>query len=124
MPSLDIDRADGHVIALISAEVCKASGYYRDSYEGGAVLLLLFDRLIDSQPPFNRQRLVRRMSDIFSRYALNHRNVLLSYLRLKHLSPVEQKDTMTCELETGERLNAEFNADGRLITVNGAPFEV
>lgn len=123
-PSLDLSRADGHVIALISAEFCKASGYYRDSYEGGAVLLLLFDRLIDSQPPFDRGRLVRKMSDIFSRYDLNHRNTLLSYLRLKRLSPVEDRDTVNCELESGERLIAEFDVAGKLIMVNGTSFEV
>ncbi len=123
-PSLDLGRADGNVIALISAEVCKASGYYRDSYEGGAVLLLLFDSIIDSQPPFDRGRLVRRMSDIFSRYDLNHRNALLSYLRLKRLSPAEERDTVNCELESGERLNAEFDAAGRLIMVNGTSFDI
>lgn len=124
MPSLDLNRVDGHVIALIGTEVCHASGYFRDSYEGGAVLLLLFDKLIDNQPPFDRQRLIRSMSDIFSRYALDHRKTLLSYLRLKGLSPVQDRNMIGCELDSGERLNAEFDATGRLVVVNGAVFEV
>ncbi len=123
LPSLDLNRADGHLIALIGAEICKASCYYRDCYEGGAAILLLFDKLIDNQPPFDRERLLRRLSDIISRYEINHRNALLSYLRLKKLSPAEERNLVSCELESGERLNAEFDTAGRLIVVNGAAFE-
>ncbi|HUI45701.1 MAG TPA: hypothetical protein VL122_06960 [Nitrospirota bacterium] len=123
LPSLDLNRADGHIIALIGAEICKASCYYRDRYEGGAVLLLLFDKLIDNQPPFNRERLLRRLSDIFSQYEINHRNALLSYLRSKELPPVEERNVVSFALESGERLNAEFDTVGRLIAVNGVAFE-
>ena len=51
MPSVDLNRADGSALAMIAAEVCKASCYYRDGYEGGAAYLLLFDRTIDSRRP-------------------------------------------------------------------------
>lgn len=122
-PSVDLDRADGHVIAMIGAEICKASCYYRDSYEGGAVVLLLFDKLIDSQPPFDRERLLRQSSDIFSRYEINHRHAILSYLHLKNLSLIEDSNVVSCELESGERLIAEFDRTGRLVKVNGAAFE-
>ena len=52
MPEVDIERADGMMISLIAAEVCKASCYYRDAYEGGAVFVLLSGAGIDRQPPF------------------------------------------------------------------------
>jgi hypothetical protein len=124
MPSVDLDRADGHAIAMIAAEVCKASCYYLDSYEGGALYLLLFDKIIDSQPSFDRQRLLIRLADLLSRYELNHRIAVLSYLTEKGLSPVEQRNMINCELESGERLIAEFDEAGRLIVVNGAAFEL
>ncbi len=124
MPSVDLNRADGYAISLISAEVCRASCYYRDSYEGGAVFLLLFDTLIDGGPSFDRQRLVRRLADLLSRYDLNHRNTLLYYLMAKKLSPVTEGTTIGCELESGERLIAGFDEAGRLKTVNGAAFEL
>ncbi len=124
MPSVDLNRADGHAIAMIAAEVCKASCYYRDGYEGGAAYFLLFDRAIDSAPSFDRARLMIRMADLFSRYDLNHRNTLLSYLTAKGLSPVAERNLINCELESGERLIAEFDDAGRLIVVNGAAFEM
>src|SRR5512147_3313404 len=71
MPSVDLNKADGHAIAMIASEVCKASCYYRDGYEGGAVFLLIFDKTIDNQPPFDRRRLLARLADLLSRYDLN-----------------------------------------------------
>jgi len=121
-PSVDLDRIDGHIISMIAAEICKASCYYRDSYEGGAVYLLLFDQLIDKQAVFDRERLLRRASDLFSRYDLNQRLTLLSYLHQKGLSPVEEHDRIRCELTTGEQLNAEFDEAGNLSMVNGVAF--
>ncbi len=124
LPSVDLNRADGNAIALVSAEVCRASCFYQDDYEGGAVFLLLFDAMIDGGPSFDRQRLVRRLADLFSRYDLNQRNTLLSYLTAKNLSPVSEGVTVNCELATGERLLAEFDDAGRLMMVNGAAFEM
>lgn len=123
-PSVDLNEADGHAISMIASEVCKASCYYRDGYEGGSVFFLVFEKTIDSQPSFDRRRMLIRLADLFSRYDLNHRNVVLSYLTVKGLSPVEQRDTISCELESGERLIAEFDDAGRLVAVNGASFEI
>ncbi len=124
LPSIDLNRADGNAISLIAAEICRASCFYRDSYEGGAVYLLLFDALIDGGPAFDRQRLVRRLADLLSRYDLNHRDTILYYLMAKKLSPVTEGATIGCELESGERLIAGFDESGRLATINGAAFEL
>jgi hypothetical protein len=123
-PSVDVNIVDGQAIALIAAEVCKSSSYYADHYEGGAAYLLVSDKGIDQHPPFDRQRLLHRMSDLFSQYELNHRNTLLSYLQKKDLFPVSERNMISCELESGERLNAEFDDAGQLLMVNGAVFEI
>ena len=104
---------------MIAAEVCKASCYYQDAYEGGAVFLLLFDRIIDNQPSFDRARLLLRMSDLFSRYDLDHRNTLLSYLRHKELPFTEQGALLAFELESKEQVQVEFDQSGRLTSFNG-----
>jgi hypothetical protein len=120
LPSIDLDRADGHVLSMIAVEVCGASCYHRDAYEGGSAFLLLYDKLIDAQPSFDLSRLSRRFLDLISRYEINHRNVLLSYLRTRGLSLEETKGaTITSELDSGERLSAEFDNAGRLTLLNG-----
>jgi len=118
-PSIDLNRADGQLISLIASEVCKASCYYHDPYEGGAIYLLLFDKSIDAQPPFDLAGLSRKLSDLISLYEFNHRNALLSYFRMKGLSPVETESTVTCELGSREQLSAEFDDSSRLTLLNG-----
>ncbi len=124
MPSVDLNAADGTAISMVASEVTKASCFYRDDYEGGAVFLLLFDSMIDSGPPFDRLRLLRRLAELLSRYDLNHQKTLLFYLTAKKLSLAAEGTTISCELESGERLIAEFDETGRLKMVNGAAFEL
>ena len=118
-PSIDLNRADGQIISLIASELCGASCYYHDPYEGGALYVLLFDKVIDAQTPFNLAGLSRKLSDLISLYEFNHRNALLSYFRIKGLSPVETGSTVACELGSGEHLSAEFDGSNRLTSLNG-----
>jgi hypothetical protein len=118
-PSVDLDRADGHVISLIASGICQASCYHRDPYEGGSAFFLIYDKLIDAQPFFDLSRLSHRFLDLISRYDINHRNTLLSYLRIRGLSLEEKGFTITSELDSGERLSAEFDDAGHLTLLNG-----
>jgi hypothetical protein len=118
-PSIDLNKADGHIISIIASEICKASCYYRDHYEGGAIYVLLFDKSIDTQSPFDRAGLSRKLSDLISLYEFNHRNALLSYFSMKGLSPVKSGLTITCALGSGEQLSAEFDVSGHLTSLNG-----
>ena len=104
---------------MIASGVCRASCYHRDAYEGGSAFLLIYDKLIDAQPLFDLSRLSRRFLDLISRYDINHRNALLSYLRIRGLSDAEKGPTLTCELDSGEPLSAEFDSAGRLTMLNG-----
>jgi hypothetical protein len=119
LPSIDLDQADGHTLSLIAVGLCKASAYYRDSYEGGAVFFLLFDKRIDAQPSFDRARLSRRFLDLISRYEFDHQSALRSYCTSKQLPCSGRGTTISCELESGERLIAEFDERGRLVQLNG-----
>lgn len=124
LPSVDLNRAEGNVFALIASAVCKASCFYRDVYEGGALFILLFDAVIDNQPSFDLARLSRQFLNLISQYELNHKNVLLSYLNTKGLSPLSHGSQITCKLGTGELLNAEFNEAGGLTSLDGEAVEV
>lgn len=118
-PSIDLDKVDGHVLSMIASEVCRASCYHRDAYEGGSAFILLYGKLIDAQPLFDLSRLSRRFLDLISRHEINHRNTLLSYLRIRGLSHADKGPTIAAELDSGERLSAEFDNAGRLIQLNG-----
>jgi len=124
MPEVDIERADGMMISLIAAEVCNASCYYRDAYEGGAVFLLLSGAGIDRQPTFELSGFLRSFTELASRYDLNHRKTLLSYLRAKGLPFVEDGVVITGKLGSGEEIRMEFDASGRIDSLNGGSISV
>jgi hypothetical protein len=124
IPSLDLHKAEGHALSMIAGGLCNASCYFRDAYEGGSAFMLLFDKRIDAQPSFDLLRLSHRFLDLISLFELNHRNALLSYLRLKKLPFAVSGLTVTCELDSREQLSAEFDDSGRLMQLNGAPISV
>ncbi len=119
IPSIDLARADGQMISLIASEVCNASCFYRDPYEGGSLYVLLSDSAIDAVAPFDRAGLFRNYLDFISLYDVNYRNALLSYFRAKGLKAIETGRKVTCELESGSRVSAEFDDSGRLQSLNG-----
>jgi hypothetical protein len=121
LPSLDLNRADGTMLSLIASQVCAASGYYRDPYDGGTLFILLYGADTNSPPSFDRTGLVRALTDLVSRYDFNHRNALLSYLKMKDLPFSESGDTVNGELAGGERIIAVFDHAGQVITINGEP---
>ena len=118
-PEVDLNKADGHMISMIASGILPASCYYRDQYEGGAAFLLLSSDVIDKQSPLDTESLIRQLSDLVTRYELDHRAVLLSYLHLKGLTIHEQGSTISSELASGESLSAEFDESGRLVAMNG-----
>lgn len=115
-PEIDLNRADGPMIAMIASEVCKASCYYRDAYEGGSLFLLLSGREIDGLPPLDVRRLTFHLKELAAEYELNPRNALLAYLRAKGLTVEESGTTVRSRLANGEALSLEFDEQGRLIT--------
>jgi hypothetical protein len=117
-PSVDLEKANGHILSLIASEVCAASCYYQDAYDGGASFLLLFGKELERQPSFDAAGLVRQFSDLIALNELNHRNALLSYLRLKGLPYTDQGSILKFELESAEQMSAEFGSDGVLISIN------
>jgi len=119
LPAVDLDRADGHAIAMIAVELCRASAYYHDVYEGGAAFVLLFDKRIDAQPSLDRARLSRHFLDLIARYDLDHRQVLRSYIAAKHLPCVDRGTVVSFELGSGERMIAEFDDAGKLVSLDG-----
>lgn len=118
-PSIDLNRADGHMLALIASEVCTASAYYRGPYEGGAVFFLIFGREIDGRPSLDLAALTRQFTNLTSLYEFSHHNALLSYLRMKNLTFIEKGSTVAARLTTGEEAQAEFDHRGRLLSING-----
>lgn len=119
LPSVDLNVADGNMIALIASDVCRATGYYRDAYEGGALFILLSGPQPGRHADLDRAGISRQLQDMISRYDFDHRKALLSYLRARGIPLSETGDAVSAELPSGERIIAEFDRKGQLRTING-----
>ena len=111
-PSVDLDRADGRALAMVAVEVCGASSFYRDPYEGGALYLLLFGRAIDDQAALTGQRMAYHVRELSRQYDISPRETLLAYFRAKGLQADFSGRTLSCLLESGEPFTMEFDAHG------------
>lgn len=118
-PSVDVDRADGHMLAMISSVIANMSCYYRAPYEGGAVYLLISAPEIDAQPPFGTAGFISRLTTLAASYDLNHRNAVTAYFKAKNLPVVDKGPVVAAQLETGEPVTAEFDEAGRRLSING-----
>jgi hypothetical protein len=119
VPSLDLNRADGTMLALIASGVCAASGYYRDYYDGGTLYILLYGADSGHLQEFDRAGLIHAMRDLASRYDFDHRKALLSYFSMKGLPLSGSDDAVNAELAGGERVVALFDHAGKVTTING-----
>lgn len=122
LPSLDLDRADGTMLSVIASEVCGASGFYRDHFEGGNLFLLLSGIALDERQAFDRQGLVRQLADLAARYEFDHRNALTSYFKARSIHTSAAEGSVSAQLANGERVIIGFDDAGRALTVNGEPF--
>ena len=118
-PSVDLSTADGTIVSLIATEICEASCYYQDEYEGGALFLLLFGDVVDRLPGFTVDSLFREFSQLASLYEFDHRNAFRSYLSGRNMPFTEHDTFIVSELESGEDVRANFDRSGRLVSING-----
>lgn len=114
-PQVDLDRADGTMIAMIAVDVVRASCFYREAYDGGALYLLLTADAIDRQAPLSAQRIAGYLKDLAAEHEINPRAALLSYLRAKGIPFTEEGAVVECLLTNGEEFRMEFDEQGRLL---------
>lgn len=120
-PSVDLDLADGTMLSAVATTFCKASAFYRDPYEGGALYLLLFSRDIDRQPDLNRTGLIRILGELVAMFDLDLKNVVRSYFLAKGLPCSESAETVNAQMATGERVILEFDDNASKVMINGEP---
>lgn len=118
-PSVDVDRADCHMIAMISSVAVNVSCYYRAPYEGGAVYLLITGPEIDAQPPFGVAGFIAGVTSLAASYDFDHRRAVTAYFKAKNLPVVDRGPVVAAQLETGEPITAEFDDAGRCVSING-----
>ena len=119
-PSLALETANGHVLAMIASGICSTAAYYRGPYEGGAVFLLIQAGAFERNIPSPGARIAFVFSELIMKFELDHRKAFLGYMEYYRMRVAGDDARMTAEAPNGERLTAEFDQMGRLIQIKGS----
>lgn len=113
-PHLDLGTLTGHHFAMVASGLLAANCYYRGSYEGGAVFLLIRD------PSFPRpsSEPLARIASIFPQLISSmdiddHKRSFLSYLKFYKLHVADEGAVVVGRAAAG-RLSATFDEAHRL----------
>ncbi len=120
MARLPVDQYDGHFWSTIATGLCKADAYYRGSYEGGAVFLLIKDDRYyrEIADPLGRLRIV--FLQAISTYTIgNQKDALLGHVEFLGLSIEMQGEGVLIKDNNGNQLVAEFDDKSRLTSLAG-----
>jgi hypothetical protein len=118
-PELRIGPIDGHYLSLIASGLLSASSYYRISYEGGAVYVLITGSDVTAQLGFDVMSLTNGITTLISKYEFNHREAVSSYFNLTGKPLLDREGQYLGSLLNGELVEIEFDHLDRLVNISG-----
>jgi hypothetical protein len=114
---LPLAKVKAESLAMIASGVCKADGFYRGPYPGGAIYLLLQLPENLKKAGDSAHRVASVFTEVITRYPLNHRNAFLNYLHFKeYLASSADCEVVGTSL-SGEQISASFDKVGRLTRI-------
>ncbi|HYG75377.1 MAG TPA: hypothetical protein VEK08_10280 [Planctomycetota bacterium] len=116
-PELPLKRVDGTRLAMIASGLCKADCFYRGTYDGGAVFLLLNAPLVREFSTSAPQRVARVFTELISGTPLHHRSAFQYYLHYKGYSAQATDAAIVGTSAAGEQVQANFDCKGRLTRI-------
>lgn len=119
-PKFKCEGVDGHRLSMVASGVCKADGYYRCPYEGGAAFVLIdFGGAVPEQAP-----LLLRMNRVFTDFisgfdVADQRAALASYARLRGVRAAGDGAELLLTAPDGSTGVASFDGLNRLVRFEG-----
>lgn len=111
---LPLGEINGFLLSMVAAGLFSADALYRGPYEGGAAFMLLTLPEIHAQSNQTPLHVIRVFTEAIQMVPLNHRPALLGYLECKGYSVTEAPGRLQAVSPTGEPLEADFDAQGRV----------
>jgi hypothetical protein len=106
---------DGSYLAMAASGLCRADGYYRATYDGGALFVLLQAPPVRAGAPQGAHRMAAVLGELLGTPAgavLDHREVVCSYARQKGYQVINRGEQVSCTGAGGESFVADFDAAG------------
>ena len=114
---IELDEFNGHYLAMIAAGLLQADAYYCGPYDGGAVFMLIHSPELRASEDRSPLHLTTVFSEFVQLFPCDHRAAFLAYVGSKGYTVTEAGESVAAAAATGERLQARFDALGRLTEI-------
>lgn len=112
-PSLPLERADGHRLALLASGMT-GRPYYRGPYEGGALFFHLEGVPEVVLAPVTAERAVAVLSQVIQAFEVDHGSVARAFLHQQGWRVDEWPDGMLAQHPDGSQVKITFDDQGRI----------
>ncbi len=116
-PQCPLSAVTGEQLAMVACGLLNAQAYFRGSYAGGAVLLLIQDPQFPAvqTPPVDR--ILNTFPYVIFSHEIHHKQAFMAYLNHYRLDSFEESGVTVITEGRREVMEAEFNAQGQLLVL-------
>ncbi|WP_208813435.1 DUF6882 domain-containing protein [Micromonospora echinofusca] len=114
-----LDRADGHLLALLAGGLTGQS-YYRGPYPGGALFFLVEQLPAAVTAPVAPQRVLTVLTQAIQMYPVDHRTLVDGFLRQQGYTVTATPDDVSGQRPDGSTIRVSFDPQGRITNIAGA----
>jgi hypothetical protein len=114
-PELPLSMADGYVYAMIASGLFGQHGYYRGTYDGGGIYLLITDPRFPAVPAQDAAGAVGTVTKAIAALAIpDHQRAVAGYFRWLGWPCSSSGNRMRAVAPDGQELMADFDTQQRL----------
>lgn len=115
VPELPLSMADGYVYATIASGLFGQHGYYRGTYDGGGIYLLITDPRFPAAPAQDAAGAVTTITRAIAALAIpDHQRAIAGYFRWLGWPCTSAENRMRAVAPDGQDLMVEFDAQQRM----------
>jgi len=119
------ERHNGHNFSLLASGYNAANAYYRGPYEGGAVFMTIHDARFPEDDRHPIQRITTTFPELLKSVPIdNHRAAFAGYLEAYEMSVDIIGNIIQGSTSDGQRLEAEFDQQNRLVEMTNETAQV
>ncbi|HVF10355.1 MAG TPA: hypothetical protein VNA16_06115 [Abditibacteriaceae bacterium] len=113
-PQIELDKVDGHMLAMVACGVCKANAYYRGPYDGGALFFTMQQMPLQNQQTASPLEIINIMSSVISQFPVNHKTMVQSFLNHQGFQLAEGEGEIIASVANGSDITVKFDNLGRI----------
>lgn len=112
-----LSELSGHDVGMLASGCCGADAYYHGSYDGGAVVFLVYETPLQKLPDLPPQQIVLTIVSTLQSFDVEHRTMVLSFLKQLGCEVEESEHQIEGKLADEMKLIIGLDDSGRIVGV-------